>query len=42
VKELEDLSFEGQQKFSVTPEDIMAAFSKGEEVCLDSSNYFHD
>ena len=32
AKELEDLLEEGQGKQSITPEDIMAAFSKGEEV----------
>ena len=31
-KEVEDLSEEGSRRYSVTPEDIMAAFSSGEEV----------
>lgn len=30
--EIEDLSEEGSRAHSVTPEDIMAAFSSGEEV----------
>jgi hypothetical protein len=42
AKELEDLSGEGRQKYSVTPEDIMAAFTTGEEVCLDFSNDFRN
>ena len=41
AKELEDLSEEGQRKESITPEDIMAAFSKGEEVYIYISNDFH-
>jgi hypothetical protein len=31
-EEVEELSEEGAQKNSVSPEDIMAAFSNGEEV----------
>ena len=40
AKELEDLSEEGQRKQSITPEDIMAAFSKGEEVYIYIYIYF--
>ena len=39
-QEVEDLSEEGNKQYSVTPEEIMAAFSNGEEVFFISLNKF--
>ena len=39
-EEVEDLSEEGGKRYSVTPEEIMAAFSNGEEVSFISLNKF--
>ena len=40
AEEFEDLYDEGSRRYSVTPEEIMGAFSNGEEVCC-FSNSFH-